>query len=136
MDYLIFKVSQSGGTWYRMWHRNHQDMFLLSMFLTDDVGPGSGPDNWIEWIKDPIDESTGSNFCSLEKEGDFIILGCDLYAPEENCGPIPFKIPKAQLVYILEQWKQVRLYRPSEVIIRRQNNVYEIIQNNNDMPQA
>ena len=138
MDHVILeKEVDSCGTGYRHRVNNHSDMYNLSAFLTDDVGP-RGASRWIEWLLDGIPSDAESNHCFLEKENnDLVLIGT---IPSWLCDEDPywdsFQMPIPQLVYLLEQWKKVWEDKPDEVIITRENNVYMVIQKNNDMSQA
>ena len=90
----------------------------LAFFLIDDVGC-RGINNWKTFIQDPSRKWTGSNYSSLEKENDSILIG---FAPDQNLeNPEVFITNETELNYILDRWQEACEKKPKRIIITRDN---------------
>lgn len=99
-----------------------EKMYILSFFLTDDVG--YHPSSFKEWgltNKWENDETTG-NCTFLQKEGDCILLS-DLYSEEDI--PSVLKLTKEQYRQILTDWEEkVLKLKPKNVTITYENDQF------------
>lgn len=94
-------------------------MCHLGSFLTDDVGCYSP--TFKEMILDPQFDYTSSNYSSLEREGEYIFLGCN-FDPNDP----PLKIHRDELIKILDAWEQFCKTKPKEIIITQDGEIFDI----------
>jgi len=118
METLIFEYDNKCGH-YHLKKYSNQGMFHLAFFLTDDVGC-DGVGSFKEWINDPTQIATSSNYSYLEKDEDDpskTIIGCEV--EEGEPGEVVFETTIKQLNYILDRWGQLCKEKPKEIIITR-----------------
>jgi len=99
-----------------------EEMGNLGSFLASDVGC------LMVVFRDLVFDNTitaaDGNVTSLEKEGDFIILG-DLYSENKDGGPY-LKIHKDEFIKILDAWEQFCKTKPREIIITKEGETFTI----------
>ena len=96
------------------------DFWILSGFLTDDVGGGNGAETFKDFINDPNSIETGSNYTTMEKDGDDIRIACQFdrdYEPH-------IRMSQKELLSILDQWQALVKLRPKEIIIFKRDESY------------
>jgi hypothetical protein len=122
MSFVKLGLNQNGN--YSHKDSSEDGMYILSFFLTDDVGPHIT--SFMEWgltNKWENDETSG-NCTLLQKENDHILLS-DLYSEEDV--PTKLKLSKEQYRQILTDWEEkVLKLKPKEVIIKYENGEFII----------
>lgn len=98
----------------------NDDSWILSSFLTDDVG--SRGLTFKNFIQDYNRKRTSSNFSRLIKEGDDILIGCQLDNPYENC----IRMSQKEFISILDQWDNLIKQRPEEIIVYEEGDTYRL----------
>ena len=96
-------------------------MYILGCFLASDCGLSSS-NSFIDWVNDDECNRIEANITILKKENGFIVLS-DLYSDEEV--PTEIKIPVAQFLNILLEWRdKVCKEWPKSVVLRQENGKY------------
>ena len=104
---------------------------ILAYWFTDDVR--NHAQGWIEWLNDDRYEDTDSNATWLEKYKGNIILGNitdwiqakNPYKPKEED---VIKIPKENVIELLNTWEQLLKTRPKEIMITEENGVFKMFE--------
>ncbi len=100
---------------------SNEEMSILGLFLTDDVGcKRGGSPTLAEWaFQDKWGTGFSSNATRVEKEGDFIFLS-GVFPEEEN--PTKLKMSRRQFVDIIDEWfNKVCNNKPTIVLIKEDN---------------
>jgi len=90
---------------------------ILGNFLTDDVGCSVGIPIFREFINDPWEKLTSSNYSYIGTIGERVIIGCamDWGTPDEEV----FETTIDELNYVLDRWEELCKQKPKEIIITR-----------------
>ncbi|HEV2601515.1 MAG TPA: hypothetical protein VGT41_04400 [Candidatus Babeliales bacterium] len=94
------------------------DFWILAGFLTSDVGGGAS--SYREFINNPNQIETSSNYTMMEKEGDELLLACQFDYDFEPC----IKMSQKEMLSILDQWQELVKLRPQEIIIFKRDDSY------------
>lgn len=117
MEKLILALIP-GNIFYWPEEYSNLEIIHLAHWLTDDVGY-MGIEVWKEWINNPTVKWTGSNYSSLNKEDNKIILSFIYDDFEENPQAQVFVTSAAELNYILDRWQEACEKKPKKIIITR-----------------
>jgi hypothetical protein len=113
-DYVKIHIDKFGH--YFPYEIKSEDLDFLANFLTSDVHDVPG---WKKWALDQTQDFTTSNYASLQKENDLVLIG-EEFAEDLDAGPF-CKIPLDEFIKILDQWGQFCKTRPKEIWITREN---------------
>ena len=116
-EYVKIQLDDDGSYGYE--EADTQEMCILGTFLATDVGCYSP--SFKKWVLDEKINSFGGNYSSIDKEGEYLFVGCEF----ELEGPY-LKIHKDEFIKILDTWEQFCKTRPREILITKDNDTFTI----------
>src|ERR1700750_1211292 len=89
---------------------------ILYYFLSDDVNSDAA--GFQKYLNDPSELYISSNFCSLEKDGENIIIGCcfDEEISQEEYYKNALTVSTKSLYDLLTEWDKAWKEKPDEII--------------------
>jgi hypothetical protein len=121
MEKPFVKIVFNDGR-FRYKEANTEEMSNLGFFLATDVGCYSK--HYREWVLDENMSGFGGNFSNVDKEGDYLFIGCE-FSEEKDRGPY-LKIHRDELIKILDTWEQFCKTRPKEILITQDGETFTI----------
>lgn len=95
--------------------------FILSNFLTDDVGPYG--ESFVRFIEDTSDEETIRNYSCVMKEDGDVLIGCQFDRdPYANC----IRMSQKKFLSMLGQWGKPIREKPQEIMVFKEGESYRL----------
>ena len=114
-EFAILSYSKNSG-WYYGTEISSDQMSVLEMFLSQDYGLYKSS-HLIKWAQDSNFHYRHANITFLRKEGGEMIIG-DLYDKESPSRK--FVLPMKKFIKLLNDWENVGIKYPKEIIITKE----------------